>query len=104
MGKIKFFIIGCALTCALASHSSKALTSKEADAAFTGLIVCDGSQKAEKTCKEKCTGDHPLLLIEGTCKDQKVWDYCRSICRKDWIEDCARTSTKHTLTGLAQCQ
>ncbi len=104
MSKIDFLIIGCALTFGLASNSAKALSPQEAVAAFSGLVLCDGSQKAEKTCREKCTGDHPFLFVEGTCRDQTTWDYCRSICRKDWIEDCVRTATKHTLNGLAQCQ
>lgn len=104
MSHIKFLIIGCAVILGATSAFAETPSLQETAAAFSGLIVCDGSKRAEKVCKTHCTGDHPLLFIKGTCRDQTVWNYCLTVCRKDWIEDCAKTATKNNLTGLAQCQ
>ena len=100
----KFLIIGCAILLGTTPTFAKTLSPQEAKAAFAGLIPCDGSKKAEEACKMHCTGDHPLLLTEGNCKDQKTWTYCLTHCRKDWIDDCAKTATKRNLSGLPQCQ
>jgi len=102
MPKLKFLCATCVVTLALSTTQTQAYKTEEVLAAFSGLPECDGSKNAEEVCNKHCKGDG--VVMKGACREQSIWDLCRTICRKDWIEECSQTASKHNLQGLAQCQ
>ena len=102
MFKRKFICAYCILSSALAATQTRAFKTDEILPAFHGLVECDGSKRAEIICKQNCTGDG--LVLKGTCSDPSIWNQCLTICRKDWIENCAQTAANYNLQGLPYCQ